>query len=178
MGISSYPDMEHVHHAAQFEPMVLIQQGDFTMKKKLIFSALALSFALIAAPSAQASPGVTSHTEVLNFTSADQTFSFNVSKAGDAGRLTVDTKDCCLNGDLWTVDIDTALPAAAKYDVSATGDGSTSEFSGPATVKPFISGCVTVSYDSGVDNFPAGMEVRFDYSEPDGMIIEPVDSCG
>jgi hypothetical protein len=110
----------------------------------------------------------------LTFSSATDTFTFGVDKAGgDAGDLTVDTRDCCIEGDLWEVTFDTAQPANPANDVTAVGNGSTAAFSGAATAHPFIRGDVTVSYDSGVDIFPADVCVRFQYTGSPGVEITP-----
>lgn len=108
-------------------------------------------------------PGPTSQTFWLTFWGPTDTFTFYVEKAQKAGDLTVDTRDCCIVGDNWTVTLNPAQPK--NKDTSGTGDGNISTFSGAATVHPWVRGTVTVSYDSGVDVWPAGMEVRFTYSQ-------------
>ena len=121
-------------------------------------------------------PGPTDVEFLLSFSDADDTHSFAVEKAQKAGDLTVDTLDCCIPGDLWRVDLVSSQPNAAT---SGTGDGSITEFSGAATGHPWVTGVVTVSYDSGVDVFPAGMTVRFHYSQSSndntGMNITQID---
>ena len=107
-------------------------------------------------------PGPTEVTFDLVFNTADDTFTFTVDKAQRAGDLTVDTLDCCIAGDLWRVDLEASQPA--NQSETGIGDGNTSEFSGAATGSPWVHGTVTVSYESGVDVFPAGMTVRFRYS--------------
>lgn len=62
------------------------------------------------------------------------------------------------------------------------GSGSTTDASGAASVKGWHSGTVTISYDSGVDVFPAGMSVTFTYASQGqgqakgntGMVVTPV----
>lgn len=111
-------------------------------------------------------PPVAGPTEVLaflSFDSADQTHSFTVDKAQKAGTLTVDTLDCCISGDCWKVTLDATQPS--NQSAEGVGDGNTSTYSGAASVGPWVHGTVTVSYDHGVDVFPAGMTVRFTYSQ-------------
>jgi len=121
-------------------------------------------------------PGPTSQVFYLTFLGPTDTHSFYVEKAQKAGDLTVDTRDCCIVGDNWTVDLNPDQPK--NKDTSGTGDGNISTFSGAATVHPWVRGTVTVSYDSGVDIWPAGMEVRFTYSQASanntGMNITPL----
>lgn len=109
-------------------------------------------------------PGPPSQTFWLVFSGPTDNFTFYVEKAQKAGDLTVDTRDCCIVGDNWTVTLNPDQPK--NKDTSAIGDGNTSTFSGAATVHPWVRGTVMVSYDSGVDVWPAGMEVRFTYSQP------------
>jgi hypothetical protein len=120
--------------------------------------------------------GPTSQTYNLVFSGPGDTHSFYVEKAQKAGDLTVDTMDCCIVGDNWTVTLNPDQPK--NKDTSGTGDGNTSTFSGAATVHPWVRGTVTVSYDAGVDIWPAGMTVRFTYSQPSknntGMNITPL----
>ena len=136
-------------------------------------------------PGASSSPppsGNTSQIYYLTFYGPDDTHSFYVGKAQKAGDLTVDTMDCCIVGDQWTVDLNPDQPK--NKDTSGTGDGSIGlpgvieSWSGAATVHPWVRGTVTVSYDSGIDMWPAGMWVRFTYSQPSqsntGMNITPL----
>ena len=126
--------------------------------------------------------GPTSYMTYLTFYGPDDTHSFYVGKAQKAGDLTVDTMDCCIVGDQWTVDLNPDQPK--NKDTSGTGDGSIGlpgvieSWSGAATVHPWVRGTVTVSYDSGIDMWPAGMWVRFTYSQPSqsntGMNITPL----
>jgi hypothetical protein len=144
------------------------------MKRLLLFAALLGAVTAMTAGSASAAP-TQSAQYFLGFNSANDTFTFDVEKLDDngAGNLTVDTMDCCIEGDHWTVSFDTAQPANPANDVSGTGNGSISVFSGAATSHPFIRGSVTVSYASGVDIFPAGMCVRFSYTKAPGVEITP-----
>jgi hypothetical protein len=104
----------------------------------------------------------------LTFTSASQVYTFTVTTSGD-GDLTVDTIDCCIAGDMWGVKIDEVGPGPQPQ---ACGDGNIITFSGAATVTSFSSGFVDVFYCSGVDVFPAGMFVRFQYTGT-SMIVTP-----
>jgi hypothetical protein len=122
-----------------------------------------------AAAGVSAAAAVTSATYGLVFLSPADTFTFTVEQARGAGALTVATRDCCIPGDLWQVDLSAQLPA--RMTAHAVGDGSTEEYSGAATIAPFIRGTVVVSYASGVDIFPAGMCVRFSYSREPGVVI-------
>jgi hypothetical protein len=107
----------------------------------------------------------------ITFAAPGNTFTFEISKAQGAGQLMVDTRDCCIAGDKWKLVVDPNLPRAAKKDAAGTGDGSTTIFSGSAVTMPFVAGTVTVSFDSGVNVFPAGMSVRFAYSKATGVNI-------
>ena len=113
-------------------------------------------------------PGATTGTTSLTFNNASQTFAFDVVKAKGSGVLTVDTMDCCIAGDLWRVDLYTAQPASAANDVVGIGSGSTTQFSGAASAH-VNKGCFQVSYSSGVDVFPASMDVRFQYVDNEGF---------
>ena len=136
----------------------------------ILFATAALMLALVPAASAAPPTKGDTYKEIgLTFTSATSTFTFSVVKARDAGDLTVDTKDCCIVGDFWKVELVPGQPASVG--VSATGDGSISAFSGAATAHPWVRGTVVVSYAGGVDVFPAGMTVRFQYSKDYGVII-------
>ena len=107
------------------------------------------------------SQATTEYAVNLAFFGPDDVFVFDIEKGRGAGNLVVDTKDCCLPGDQWRVDFFTEEPADAESDPVGIGDGNTVAFSGAAYAAPFVRGQVEVSYDSGVDRFPAGMTVRF-----------------
>ena len=124
-----------------------------------------------AAPFVQPTPGVTEQTFVLTFNGPDDTFTFDVCKAWKAGDLTVSTMDCCVVGDCWRVDLNPVDPL--YKDTYGIGDGTIDAFTGAATVHPWVRGTVTVSYDHGVDMWPAGMTVKFIYSNEKGMNITP-----
>ena len=146
------------------------------MKRRFLLCGLGVALALFLVPSAVASPAPTQLAKYdLVFFSPTDTFTFDVAKGEDnpAGDLTADTIDCCVPGDLWEVDFATALPANPANDVTGIGNGSTTEYSGAATSHPFVSGAVTVSYNSGTDIFPAEMCVRFQYSKAPGVEITP-----
>ena len=130
-------------------------------------------FALAAIPTVggAAGQGVTEAVYFVQFNAAGDTPTFEISKAQGAGELMVDTRDCCIAGDKWKLVVDPNRPRAAKKDATGTGDGNIVLFSGAAATMPFVAGAVTISYDSGVDVFPAGMEVRFVYSKATGMNI-------
>jgi hypothetical protein len=141
-----------------------------------ISSLAAAAIALFLVSGAGANPAPTQLAQYdLIFSSASDTFTFGVEKldGNGAGDLSVDTIDCCIPGDLWTVALDTAQPANPAHDVTSTGNGSISAFSGSATSHPFIRGSVTVSYSGGTDVFPAEMCVRFQYSKAPGVEITP-----
>lgn len=144
------------------------------MKIRILLASLLAGVALAVIPSASAAAHTQLAQYTLVFSSATDTFTFGVDKTGgNAGDLTVDTRDCCITGDLWQVTFATAQPANPANDVSATGNGSTAAFSGAATSHPFIRGDVTVSYAGGTDIFPAGMCVRFQYTGSPGVVITP-----
>ena len=126
------------------------------------------SFMVKDATAAAPTPGTTNVTYSLAFYSATQTFAYDVVKAKSSGVLTVDTRDCCIPGDKWQVDVHTAVPASPSNDVIGIGDGNTSTFSGAASAH-VNTGCVQVSYSSGVNVFPAGMEVRLQYVDDEGF---------
>jgi hypothetical protein len=114
--------------------------------------------------------GVTEQEFFIVFYSADDVYVIDVEKAQGAGDLIVDTMDCCVPGDKWKVVVSEPNGNAAKTE-TGVGDGSNSEYTGAATAHPFVRGTVTVSYDSGVDIFPAGMQVRLRYTKDTGMIV-------
>jgi hypothetical protein len=142
------------------------------MRLRLMLVGLVATAALVAVPAAGATATQLAQYD-LSFFSASDTFTFQIAKGEDnpAGRLTADTIDCCIPGDHWQVSFDTAQPANPARDVVGVGNGSTTEFSGAATARPFINGSVTVSYESGTDQFGAGMCVRFRYSKAPGVEI-------
>lgn len=111
----------------------------------------------------------------LTFNGPDDTFTFTVEKAQKAGDLTVETLDCCLEGDMWRADLNPVDPE--DKDTYGVGDGNIDTWSGTAEVHPWIRGTVTVSYEEGVDTWPATMWVKFSYSTASegntGMNITP-----
>jgi hypothetical protein len=141
---------------------------------QLVVALIAVMTALVGSSNAGAAPTQLAKYD-LTFASASTTFTFGVAKLANngAGNLTVDTVDCCIPGDLWTVSIDAVQPANAANDVSATGNGSTSQYTGAATSHPFINGSVTVSHSGGTNVFPAQMCVRFQYTKSPGVEITP-----
>ena len=110
----------------------------------------------------------------LVFEGPDDVFVFDVEKARGAGDVTIDTRDCCLPGDEWRVDLFTDEPANAASDGFGIGNGLTSSFSGATFAAPYVRGQVEVSYAGGVNVFPAGMTVRFQYSKAPGIVITPL----
>jgi hypothetical protein len=152
------------------------------MKKSIITSAMAtvLAFGITTAfaddhgqsnnnPGALKAPNKTPEfpscwLQSATFYSAEEVLSFHVAKTEDtaAGILRVRTQDCCIAGDEWQAEIVADQP---RFNTdAAVGDGSTATFTGDAYVAPFIAGNVNISYDSGVDIFPAGMTIEFCYS--------------
>jgi hypothetical protein len=124
------------------------------------------SLALVAVPAGAAptAPGATTYTTYFDFSSATDTFTFDVSATQGSGTLTVETMDCCIVGDLW---VSTLEKGKSKKVTTGIGNGSTTEFSGEAVRKGWTKGTVTFSYASGVDIFPAGITVRITYT-PNG----------
>jgi hypothetical protein len=101
---------------------------------------------------------IASQTFNLVFNSASDIKSFQVVTNGTAWFVSV--RDCCIVGDIWRA----TISHGGKTLTSSTGDGNTATFSPPAGVsssgpKTFD---VKVTYVSGVDAFPAGMETKFD----------------
>ena len=127
-----------------------------------------------AAANAAPAQGETEVITEVTFASADDVFHIDVEKARGAGALTADTSDCCVEGDIWRVDIHPDQPANPANAVTGIGNGSISEFSGAATAAPFVRGCVEISYEEGVDDFPALMSTRLRYSKSTGMIVSDV----
>ena len=101
---------------------------------------------------------------------------FFTAKVREAGTLVVETKDCCLRGDHWLV---TLIDQSGGSTVGATdeatavcGNGSIREFTGRATMRLRPGSVrVLIGYCSGIDDFPAGMTVRFRYNGP--MTVSP-----
>src|SRR5688572_27800013 len=95
----------------------------------------------------------------LILSSATDVFTLEVTipEAGDGagrnGRLTVDTIDCCIAGDIWGVRI---IKANGKVIAEGTGDGSITAYSGAASIPSIPGKTVTVEvfYVSGTDVFP------------------------
>jgi hypothetical protein len=139
------------------------------MKRLLVVLVLLGAAAASLAGSAGATP-TTSAVYALSFAAATDTFTFDVAKVQGAGDLTVQTGDCCIHPDYWLATIDAALPANSANDGTGLGDGQ-GGLSGAVTAHPFISGSVTISWDSGVNIFPAGMCVSFTYSKSPGVEI-------
>ena len=107
-------------------------------------------------------------TKVVTTLSFDgpQEVQFFTATVEEAGTLVVDTKDCCLRGDHWLVTlIDQAgggTVGAVDEATAACGNGSIRAFSGQATMRVRPGSVkVLVAYCSGIDDFPAGMTVRF-----------------
>lgn len=112
-------------------------------------------------------------TQYLAFDSAFDTHIYNVLMGVGATRLTVDTQDCCITNDHWGVVVNkfggVALGASNPV-AAACGNGSTTTFSGPASLTgAAYSGKViqvVVTHCSGVSEFPAGLYVRFTSDKP------------
>lgn len=139
-----------------------------------VFVALGLMLGLSGTATAT-TEGVTEYTTgELIFWGPSDTHAFLVEKVQGAGRLTVDSMDCCISGDQWRVDIVPIRPAAAKKGATGIGTGSIFSFSGAAMSRPVVAACVLVSYHEGVDVWPAGMSLRFQYDKQPGMKVTPV----
>jgi len=109
------------------------------------------------------------------FNAPTDTFQFIVTGTGPF--FAAVTMDCCLEGDHWGVTVEStdAGGTVGPVDTSASacGSGSIERHSGPAAAN-LTSGqtyVVIVSYCSGVDSFPAGMDVRF--NSPGPLTITP-----
>jgi len=111
----------------------------------------------------------------LTFNAPTDTFQYTVTGAGRY--FGVKTEDCCLEGDHWGVTIDStdADGSVGPVDtsVSGCGTGDTFGYSGPAaaSLSAGQTYVVIVSYCSGVDVFPAGMNVQF--NSPNSLTINP-----
>jgi len=106
----------------------------------------------------------------LTFNAATDTFRYTVTGAGPY--FGVETEDCCIEGDHWGVTIDSTdaggTVGPVDTSVSACGTGDVTQYKGPAAAS-LSSGqtyVVIVSYCSGVDIFPAGMNVKFSSPNP------------
>jgi hypothetical protein len=105
----------------------------------------------------------------IAFNNAFDIHVYTVFMGANATTLTVDTMDCCIAGDHWGVVANrfggTGLPVA-----SGVGSGSTTAFSGAATISgTVLKGRVvqvTVFHAAGVSDFPAGLDVRFRSNAP------------
>lgn len=139
--------------------------------KTLLAAPAFVALATLPSIGSAAGQGYTEAVYSVTFSGPGDTFTFDISKAQGAGELMVDTRDCCIPGDKWKVVVDPTRPRAAIKDATGTGDGNTTINSGSAVTMPFVSGAVTLSYDSGVDVWPAGMMIRFVYSKATGMNI-------
>jgi hypothetical protein len=116
--------------------------------------------------------------EGLTFNSAADVFSFNIEKTEDtaAGILRIRTLDCCIEGDKWTATLNGMRPNN-KQSI-ATSDGNTIYFNGDAFLAPSNKAELQVSYNKGVDTFPAGMTVEICYSRNgayggDPLVVQP-----
>jgi hypothetical protein len=141
------------------------------VKKLLSILVLVGMMFLIVTMVSASTPATMSQIFYLDFWGPGDTYTFGIEKARGTGDLTVDTQDCCMVGDRWRVDLMPNQPASPKKQIFAIGDGNIYDFSGEATGHPWVRGNVVVSYDSGVDVFPAGMWVRFEYSKDPGIFI-------
>jgi hypothetical protein len=97
----------------------------------------------------------------LSFFSAGETFVFDVLPLTN-GSLKVKTQDCCVPGDIWRAGVNENGTGFIGRSNAGTGD--TDTFTGKVTKdaqagNPYV---VIVSYDQGVDLFPAGMDVCFE----------------
>lgn len=101
---------------------------------------------------------LSSTTKSLTFSSATDVKTFDVVTGGTTWFVSV--KDCCISGDKWKA----TIFQAGKALTSTTGDGSTSTFSTRTGVSSPSSKTfdVKVTYTTGVDVFPAGMDTKFD----------------
>jgi hypothetical protein len=125
----------------------------------------------------------------LTFKDQDQVYTFSVVTSDKDVRLIVDTLDCCIPGDKWGVRIFTTKEKKdgevkkVRKVAAACGTGSITDFSGEATAQGSQTYIVEVFYCEGVDIFPAGMEVRFQYeggtgtATPTGTCQSPDKTC-
>lgn len=123
------------------------------------------------APSVTVDEGAQATILSLAFGAATETKQFYIDVSGSTGKLTVDTKDCCIANDKWGVeliDLRGGLPpvgSSLPKPKAACGTGETTKFTGKAVLgtgtAPFNGrALLIVSYCRGVDSFGAGMEVR------------------
>jgi hypothetical protein len=111
----------------------------------------------------------TEETHFLVFEGPSQVYAFSVEMSDKHATLVVDTRDCCLEGDKWGVRIFSAKEKKdgevkkLKQVAETCGTGSVYDFSGEATATKSETYIVEVFYCEGVDIFPAGMDVRFQY---------------
>jgi hypothetical protein len=101
---------------------------------------------------------LSSTTKTLTFSSATDVKTFEVVTSGTTWFVSV--KDCCSSGDKWKA----AILQGGKELTSTTGDGSITSFSTRTGVSSTGSKTfdVKVTYTTGVDVFPAGMDTKFD----------------
>jgi hypothetical protein len=113
-------------------------------------------------------------TFTLTLPNADTVFTFDVTTSSSAVDLLVDTRDCCIPGDLWgarVIAADSGLVLAENC-----GDGNTETFSGLAAATGFTAYRAEIFYCEGVDTFPAEMTARF-RSENGTMDATATGSC-
>jgi len=109
------------------------------------------------------------------FNAPTDTFQFIVTGTGPF--FAAVTMDCCLEGDHWGVTVDSTDAGGSvgpvDTSVSGCGTGDTTHYSGPASasLEAGQTYVVIVSYCSGVDTFPAGMNVRF--NSPNALTVTP-----
>lgn len=112
--------------------------------------------------------------ESLTFNNATDIFSFDIARTEDtaAGTLRIRTEDCCIAGDRWTASLNGIQPA--NKESANTSDGNTSYFNGDAFLSPSKKAELKISYDKGVDTFPAGMTVEICYSRKGAHGGDPI----
>lgn len=130
---------------------------------------VALTSALLATMALAGSASAASDTRELTFESRYDVFKYKV-QVDDGTKLRVDTRDCCIDGDLWGVTLIRPHDGRQSPPKTATGcgDGSIDDWSGLTTMaaasgKVIVHVYVCTPIDDPLA-FPAGMEVRFRYN--------------
>lgn len=126
------------------------------------------SRALSAADPQERFIGLDSATDTVQFTVAIEPGSEGWYRNG---RLTVSTMDCCVVGDQWGVRI---IKQNGSLMAEGVGTGAIDAFTGAASVPSLPGKAVTVEvfYVDGVDIWPAGLTVRFEFGGENLLITQ------